>query len=910
MRKPSHFPYLRPDPSVVPWSPLDADQDAAPLIDSAATDTSPSQDAPMLAGLQVSPVTNAVSQAAVDAADVAVGGPQARATYGVTGAGLKIGILSDSYNLLGGAAADIADGLLPAAGVDVLKEGPAGSADEGRAMAEIVHATAPGASLYFYTAFDGEQSFASGIAALQAAGCQIIVDDTTYPDEPMFQVSGPIDTAIQNAVSAGVDYFTAAGNEDDGFYQATLAPTDVYIGALKATVDAQTFSNGTPYQTIAIPDGYSTTLTLDWAWPYATPTADSITVYAIASNGTVLTSTQTGDEPNVTINLPEKSYNTTYSLVIAYNPGTPMPSLFKYVLEGGGTIDDPAAGIGSGSAIGHDLVPGVNSVGAVDVTDTPAEGGTPTPESYSSTGPGELLYSSNGTPLATPQAESVPDFLAPDGAATSVFNPFYGTSAAAPVAAATAALMLQAQPALDTADVTALLADSAIPAGAASVAGAGLIQADLAVQYAATGVISGSEQAVIQGTSLSGTIQGSGATQLIEVGSGATSVQSVDADTIIAGAGADTVDLSGVSALLYGGTGRLVVSALDGSDIVAGQTGSVTVLGGTGGGDEYGGSGGDNFLLAGLAPTTLVSGGPNDTLEAAGAGGDLLYAGSAGPVLLTAAQSYGGNIFYAAGSGNDVVQTGAGDNTTYLGSGNDAVTTGGADTVIGSSGNVLLAVAAGQTEFFNGSGSAVMTPGAGADTFIGGTGSVTLEGGAGTPLAFGGSTGSNYLVGSAGASTLIGGGANDTIIGAGNGDLLLASATGDDTVVGGTGTEILVGGEAGTDTFQLGASDALVAPLASSAVIEMGSGESTVQSGSAAELLAFTNGQAGGLDFIEGFDPAADMLQLTGYDQTAAEQSVAGQYDTGGNSWLALPDGTVVAFLGLEHFSASNLTFG
>jgi len=89
----------------------------------------------------------------------------------------------------------------------------------------------------------------------------------------------------------------------------------------------------------------------------------------------------------------------------------------------------------------------------------------------------------------------------------------------------------------------------------------------------------------------------------------------------------------------------------------------------------------------------------------------------------------------------------------------------------------------------------------------------------------------------------------------------------------------------------------------------MGSGESTVQAGSASALIQFVSGEAGGLDFVENFDPAADMLALTGYTESAAEQSVASQYDSGGDSWLALPDGTVVAFLGLAHFSASNLTF-
>ena len=96
----------------------------------------------------------------------------------VNGSGIKVGVLSDSFNDLGGAAADEADGALPsAADIDVIKDLASGGTDEGRAMMQIIHDIAPGASLAFYTAFDSEQDFANGILALAAAGCKVIVDD-------------------------------------------------------------------------------------------------------------------------------------------------------------------------------------------------------------------------------------------------------------------------------------------------------------------------------------------------------------------------------------------------------------------------------------------------------------------------------------------------------------------------------------------------------------------------------------------------------------------------------------------------------------------------------------------------------------------------------------------------------------
>src|SRR6185437_2939394 len=96
-----------------------------------------------------------------------------RSTYGVTGAGIKIGVLSDSFNLLGGAGADEADGALPSSGVTVLQEASSG-ADEGRAMLELVHQIAPGAELYFATADGGDANFANNIRALRSAGCNVI----------------------------------------------------------------------------------------------------------------------------------------------------------------------------------------------------------------------------------------------------------------------------------------------------------------------------------------------------------------------------------------------------------------------------------------------------------------------------------------------------------------------------------------------------------------------------------------------------------------------------------------------------------------------------------------------------------------------------------------------------------------
>jgi hypothetical protein len=110
----------------------------------------------------------------------------ARATFGVDGTGILVGTLSDSYDCLGGAAAGVASGDLPA-DVIVLEEGPCPATDEGRGMMELIRDVAPGASQAFHTAFEGQANFAQGIIDLANAGAKVITDDIIYFAEPMFQ---------------------------------------------------------------------------------------------------------------------------------------------------------------------------------------------------------------------------------------------------------------------------------------------------------------------------------------------------------------------------------------------------------------------------------------------------------------------------------------------------------------------------------------------------------------------------------------------------------------------------------------------------------------------------------------------------------------------------------------------------
>jgi hypothetical protein len=149
-----------------------------------------------------------------DPIDTAVNGPQAR-QLGFTGKGIKVGIISNSFNAKGGMEADVAAGKLPN-GVEVL--GPSYSGDdEGRAMAQIVHAIAPNATIAFYSGFGAPLETA--INALVADGCQVIVDDLASfqknSETGVFGIedgNSPANLAIDAAVQAGVTYVTSGGN--------------------------------------------------------------------------------------------------------------------------------------------------------------------------------------------------------------------------------------------------------------------------------------------------------------------------------------------------------------------------------------------------------------------------------------------------------------------------------------------------------------------------------------------------------------------------------------------------------------------------------------------------------------------------------------------------------------------------
>jgi subtilisin-like proprotein convertase family protein len=216
-------------------------------------------------------------------ADVVANVDIARSQFGVDGTGITIGVLSDSFNALGGAITDSATGDLPPIGqINVLEDflfegffGPFGT-DEGRGMMQLIHDLAPGADLAFHTASISELDFALGIEELATeAGAQVIVDDVIYFAEPMFQ-DGFVSRSVDSVVGQGVAYYSSAGNNADMSYEAPYDPTRNFApGAFDSEDFAPLFRGGTlhaDFFKVIVPEDGFLNLPMQWDQPYFSQT--------------------------------------------------------------------------------------------------------------------------------------------------------------------------------------------------------------------------------------------------------------------------------------------------------------------------------------------------------------------------------------------------------------------------------------------------------------------------------------------------------------------------------------------------------------------------------------------------------------------------------------------------------------
>lgn len=449
--------------------------------------------------------------ASISQGDKSIQADIARAELCVDGSGVKVGVLSDSYNNLNGAGRGIASGDLPGKNnpngyhisVDAVNDDFFG-ADEGRAMLEIVHDVAPGAALAFHTSLGGQSSFANGIRALAQAGCDVIVDDWKYFAEPFFQ-DGIIAQAIEEVTAQGVAYFAFSGNHARLSYENEFRPKSITINGEKVT--AHNFGKGDVFQRILVPPGRTMTISLQWKDRYASVkpgakgAATDLDIYLLdelASNTVVQsTSNNIGFDPVelITHTNSTNSFETLNILITKFSG--PSPELIKYVIfnQTSSAIIDEYSTM-SPTIVGHSNAASAITIGAANYRNTPAFGKSlPIIESFSSAGGVPVFFDVEGKALKQ-SIRSKPDITAPDGGNSTFFGTdtdgdgfpnFFGTSASAPHAAATAALMLEAaEKQIAPSQIKEVLKTTAVKMNDPSTSGAGLIQADKAVAKVTT----------------------------------------------------------------------------------------------------------------------------------------------------------------------------------------------------------------------------------------------------------------------------------------------------------------------------------------------------------------------------------------------------------------------------------------
>ena len=389
----------------------------------------------------------------------------------VDGVGIKTGVISDSYDTqpftgISKATIDVQNGDLPGFGnpnlyetpVEVLKEYAFGIAsDEGRAMLQIIHDVAPGASLGFYSGILSPREFEVGIDLFSTENYNIIVDDITFITEPFFG-GGRISQAIQTFTSLpGRTYFSSAGNFSDNGYQGVFSSSSAspVTNFLPSSSLARAHVFGTNpdgsediLQKISVVPG-TYMIVLQWDENIATQdnsigAITDLDIYIVDDSGNLIVGSnrvnEAGDPTEIIVF--QSTGTGEANILITSANGAPVTGLpIRYIAFRSDGLKFLEYG-GAPTTSGHAMSSEANIIAAVDIRDE--------------MNPEVQFFSSQGGAISNGFVSEI-DFSAPNGVFTNVasvgqflksgdiFTSFFGTSASAPHAAAGMALFMSVQ---------------------------------------------------------------------------------------------------------------------------------------------------------------------------------------------------------------------------------------------------------------------------------------------------------------------------------------------------------------------------------------------------------------------------------------------------------------------------------
>src|SRR5581483_7799868 len=314
-------------------------------------------------------------------------------------------------------------------------------------------------------------------------------DDVQYFDEPPFQ-DGIAAQAVNTVTANGALYFSAAGNNGSlakvtsGVWEGDFSDTGSTLtipgnGKTGTVLNFGTRSFPSEGDTIT---GFGNAFTLSWADPQGS-SSDDYDLFIMDSSLTTVRASSTNIQ-NGTQNPFEAITSGTIHLgdkLVVFKSASAAVRAISLNTQGG-TLSVATAG----QTFGHSA-----SSNAFSLAATPAAEGfdfssplgpfpnpftnSNTVEKFSSDGPRRVFFNADGSPLTPGNllfgsnggvARNKPDITAADGVSVApigfIQSPFFGTSAAAPHAAAIAALLKSANPSLSPQQIRNILTSTAL----------------------------------------------------------------------------------------------------------------------------------------------------------------------------------------------------------------------------------------------------------------------------------------------------------------------------------------------------------------------------------------------------------------------------------------------------------------